>query len=108
MVEVSKFDAAEYLKTPEMIAVYLTDAFETDDPVFISLAIGTAARAKGMAEVAKAAGVSRESLYKSLNGQSKPEFDTVRRVLTALGIKLVAEPISDSEAALCVSGTNVA
>lgn len=98
MVDISKFDAAEYLKTPEMIAVYLTDAFETDDPAFIALAIGTAARAKGMAEVAKAAGVSRESLYKSLNGQSKPEFDTVRKVLGALGIKLVAEPIDNKAA----------
>lgn len=98
MVDISKFDAAEYLKTPEMIAVYLTDAFETDDPAFIALAIGTAARAKGMAEVAKAAGVSRESLYKSLNGQSKPEFDTVRKVLGALGIKLVAAPIDNKAA----------
>ena len=99
MVEISKFDAAEYLKTPEMIAVYLTDAFESDDPAFIALAIGTAARAKGMADVAKSAGVSRESLYKSLNGQSKPEFETIRKVLTALGVKLVAEPIQDVEAA---------
>lgn len=99
MVEISKFDAAEYLKTPEMIAVYLTDAFETDDPAFIARAIGTAARAKGMADVAKAAGVSRESLYKSLNGQSKPEFDTIHKVLGALGIRLVAEPIDNPKAA---------
>ncbi|WP_398473673.1 addiction module antidote protein [Tardiphaga sp.] len=98
MVDISKFDAAEYLKTPEMIAVYLTDAFETDDPAFITRAIGTAARAKGMADVAKAAGVSRESLYKSLNGQSKPEFDTVHKVLGALGIRLIAEPIDNKAA----------
>lgn len=98
MVDISKFDAAEYLKTPEMIAVYLTDAFETNDPAFITRAIGTAARAKGMADVAKAAGVSRESLYKSLNGQSKPEFDTVQKVLGALGIRLIAEPIDNKAA----------
>jgi probable addiction module antidote protein len=99
MVNVSKFDAADYLDTPETIAVYLTDAFETNDPAFISLALGTAARAKGMAAVAEAAGLSRESLYKSLNGQSKPEFDTVRKVLAALGVKLVAEPIDGPKAA---------
>jgi probable addiction module antidote protein len=99
MVDISKFDAAEYLKTPEMIAVYLTDAFDTDDSNFIALAIGTAARAKGMTEVAKAAGVSRESLYKSLNGQSKPEFDTIRKVLAAVGVKLVVEPSLSKAAA---------
>jgi probable addiction module antidote protein len=99
MADISKFDAADYLKTPEMIAVYLTDALESDDPAFIALAVGTAARAKGMTEVSKAAGVSRESLYKSLNGQSKPEFDTVRKVLAALGVKLVVEPIQDTTAA---------
>ena len=99
MVKVSKFDAADYLNTPEMIAVYLTDAFESNDPAFISLAIGTVARAKGMAQVAGEAGLSRESLYKSLNGQAKPEFDTVRKVLAALGVKLVAEPIDGPKAA---------
>ena len=99
MIEISKFDAAEYLKTPEMIAIYLTDAFESNDPAFISLAIGTAARAKGMTRVAGEAGLSRESLYKSLNGQAKPEFDTVQKVLAALGVKLVAAPIDDPKAA---------
>ncbi len=99
MVEFSKFDAADYLDSPETIAAYLTDAFETNDPAFISLAIGTVARVKGMAQVAGEAGLSRESLYKSLNGQSKPEFDTVRKVLVALGVKLVAEPIDDPKAA---------
>jgi probable addiction module antidote protein len=99
MVEISKFDAAEYLRTPEMIAVYLTDAFETNDPAFISLAIGTVARAKGMTQVASDAGLSRESLYKSLNGQAKPEFDTVRKVLATLGVKLVAQPIVTPEVA---------
>lgn len=99
MTHFKKFDVADHLNDAETIAAYLTEAFESDDAAIIAQSIGTVARSKGMAEVAKAAGVSRESLYKSLNGQSKPEFDTVRRVLTALGIKLVAEPINNSEAA---------
>ncbi|HEY8332693.1 MAG TPA: addiction module antidote protein [Tardiphaga sp.] len=99
MLETKKFDVADHLDSPEMIAAYLTEALETDDAEFISLAIGTVARAKGMARVAGETGLSRESLYKSLNGQSKPEFDTVRKVLGALGVKLVAEPIDNPKAA---------
>ncbi|MBN8962907.1 MAG: putative addiction module antidote protein [Rhizobiales bacterium] len=95
MVKVSKFDAAEYLDSPATIAAYLTEAIESNDPAFISLAIGTVAKAKGMASVASEAGVSRESLYKSLSGTTKPEFDTVRKVLNAVGVKLVVEPIDD-------------
>jgi probable addiction module antidote protein len=99
MLKTRKFDVAEHLDGPEIIAAYLTEAFESNDAAFISHAIGTVARSKGMARVAEEAGVSRESLYKSLNGQSKPEFETIRKVLAALGVKLVAEPIGDSEAA---------
>lgn len=99
MVKTKKFDVAEHLDNPKIIAAYLTEALETDDPAVISLAIGTVARAKGMKRIAEDADLSRESLYKSLNGQSKPEFDTVRKVLAALGVKLVAEPIAVSEAA---------
>src|ERR1700712_2252975 len=99
MVKFSKFDAADYLDTPEMIAVHFTDALETNDEEFIVLAINTVARAKGMKQVTSKAMLSRESLYKSLNGQAKPEFDTVRKVLAALGVKLVAEPIVDPKAA---------
>jgi probable addiction module antidote protein len=99
MVKTKIFDVAEHLDNPKIIAAYLTEAFESDDPAFISLAIGTVARAKGMKQIAKDADLSRESLYKSLNGQSKPEFDTVRKVLAALGVKLVAKPIHVSKAA---------
>lgn len=95
MAKISKFDAVEYLDSPATIATYLTEAFESNDPAFISLAIGTVARAKGMASVASEAGVSRESLYKSLSGTTKPEFDTVRKVLHAVGVRLVVEPIED-------------
>jgi probable addiction module antidote protein len=85
------FDAAEYLDTPEALAEYLSEAFESADSAFIAHAIGTAARARGMTEVARQAGVSRENLYRSLNGETKPEFDTIVRVLSALGVQLSAK-----------------
>jgi probable addiction module antidote protein len=70
MVKISKFDAADYLKTPEAIAAYLTEAFATDDAAYICTALDTIARAKGMTSVAKETGLSRESLYKSFSGSS--------------------------------------
>jgi len=92
MVKTRPFDAAEYLDGPEAIAEYLTDAFSDGDASFIARAIGTAARARGMAEVAREAGLSRENLYRSLSGDAKPEFDTILRVLDALGVKLETKP----------------
>jgi len=86
------FDPAEYLDSPEMIAEYLTEAFETDDAAFIAKAIGTVARAQGMGAVAESAGVSRENLYRALSGETKPEFETIRKVLGALGVQLAAKP----------------
>jgi probable addiction module antidote protein len=93
MVKVSKFDAADYLKTPVAIATYLTDAFETNDAAYICTALDTVARAKGITEVSMATGLSRESLYKTFKETAKPEFETVRKVMNSLGVKLVAEPI---------------
>jgi probable addiction module antidote protein len=86
------YDSAEYLDTPEAIAEYLTEALEDADPSFIAKAIGTAARARGMSEVAREAGVSRENLYRALSGETKPEFETIRRVLDALGVRLEVKP----------------
>jgi probable addiction module antidote protein len=91
-VKTRLYDSAEYLDTPEAIAEYLTEALEDSDPSFIAKAIGTAARARGMSEVAREAGVSRENLYRSLSGDTKPEFDTIRRVLDALGVRLEVKP----------------
>ena len=90
MVKTSKFDAADYLKTPTAIAAYLTEAFETDDPAYICIALDTVARAKGMASVAKATGLGRESLYKALAPGAKTRFDTVLKVARALGVRLTA------------------
>ena len=95
MVKISKFDAADYLKTPEAIAAYLTEALATDDAAYICAALDTVARAKGMTNVAKETGLSRESLYKSFSGSSKPEFETVRKVINSFGVRLVAEPAED-------------
>ncbi|MGP9810611.1 addiction module antidote protein [Rhodopseudomonas sp. NSM] len=92
MVRTTPFDVADYLESPEMIAEYLTEAFESEDPVLITKAIGAVARAKGMSGVAEDTGLSRENLYRALGGDAKPEFATVLRGLHALGISLVAQP----------------
>uniref|UniRef100_Q07IW4 Putative transcriptional regulator n=1 Tax=Rhodopseudomonas palustris (strain BisA53) TaxID=316055 RepID=Q07IW4_RHOP5 len=91
MARTTAFDAADYLDSPEMIAAYLTEAFETEDPALITKAIGAVARAKGMTGIAEQAGLSRENLYRALGGDAKPEFATVLKVLHALGISLVAQ-----------------
>ncbi len=92
MAKALPFDAAEYLDSPEMIAAYLNEAFESEDTGAIAAAIGAVARAKGMTSVAEKAGLSRENLYRALGGDAKPEFGTVMKVLHALGIDLVAQP----------------
>jgi len=81
------FDAAAYLTSDEAIRAYLEEALSSDDPKFIAKALGTVARARGMAKVAKKAGLSRESLYKALSSEGNPEFATMIRVLGALGLK---------------------
>ena len=88
------FDAAEFIdiNSPEAIAEYLTAALETDEPAHIAKAISTLARAQGMGAVAESAGVDRANLYRALSGDTKPEFETIRKVLGALGVQLVAKP----------------
>ncbi len=99
MANVSKFDAADYLKTPVAIAEYLNEAFESGDAAYISQAIDTVARAKGIANIAKETGLGRESLYKTFKSTAKPEFDTVRKVINSFGVKLVAEPVDEKKKA---------
>jgi probable addiction module antidote protein len=84
MAKARPFDAAEYLDSPEMIAAYLTEAFESDDASEIAIAIGAVARAVGMSAVAEKAGLSRENLYRALGGDAKPEFGNIMKVLRAL------------------------
>ena len=90
----SRFDAAEYLDSPEARVEYLRAALETEDKAFILDAIGVVARAEGMTQVAERAGVGRASLYKTLRADSNPEFETVMRVMRALGVRLSAEPVT--------------
>ena len=92
MIVTTRFDAAEYLDTPERQAAYVTAAFETGDPAFVRDALGLVARARGMAKVAEAAELNRESLYKALGETGNPEFSTVMRILRALGLTLSARP----------------
>lgn len=86
------FDAADYLDSEETIAEYLTAIMEEDDPDLLLAAIGDVAKARGMAQIAKDAGLGRESLYKALQPGAKPRFDTVMKVMKALGVKLHVEP----------------
>lgn len=90
--ETSRYDVAEHLRTPEEMALYLDACIdEADgDAAFIAKALGDIARARGMAQVAKDAGLSRESLYKALSGDRVPGFDTILKVTRALGVKLHA------------------
>jgi probable addiction module antidote protein len=89
----TRYDLAEHLRTPEEMAAYLEACLEEaqGDASFIAKALGDIARARGMAQVAKDAGLSRESLYKALSGERSPDFDTILRVITALGLRLRAE-----------------
>jgi probable addiction module antidote protein len=82
------WDSATYLKTDEDIANYLEAVFEDGDPALITHALGVVARAKGMSQIAQAAGLGRESLYKALSPDGNPEFATVLKVMRALGLRL--------------------
>jgi len=89
----TRYDVAEHLRTPEEMAAYLEACLEEadGDAAFVAKALGDIARAKGMTEVARDAGLSRESLYKALSGERTPSFDTILKVIGALGITLHAE-----------------
>ena len=88
----TRYDVAEHLRTPAEMAAYLEACLdEADgDAAFIAKALGDIARAKGMTQVARDAGLSRESLYKALSGERSPDFSTILKVVEALGMKLHA------------------
>jgi probable addiction module antidote protein len=86
--DLSKFDAVDYQKTEKDIVGYLSAVLEDGDPALFIAAIGDIAKAKGMTEIAKKSGVTRESLYRALKIESRPRFETVARVVQALGMKL--------------------
>ena len=86
------FDVAASLENEQTIAAYLTDILEAQDPALLAAALGDIARARGMTEIAKASGITREALYKALRPDAQPRFDTISRVCAALGVRLVVEP----------------
>lgn len=94
----TRYDVAEHLRTPDEMAAYLEACLEEADgnAAFIAKALGDIARARGMTQVARDAGLSRESLYKALSGDRSPGFDTILKVVNALGLKLHAEAINAS------------
>ena len=92
MVNISNFDASEYIESEEDAIAYLNAAAENGDPALLQAAIGDIAKARGMGQIAKEAGVGRESLYKSLNKKGNPSFRTIVKVVNALGGRLVIEP----------------
>ena len=88
MAKAKPFDAAEYLDTPTRIAKYLEVAFESGDAGEVAAALGLVARARGMTAIANETGLSREGLYRTLSADGRPEFSTVTKVLSAMGLKL--------------------
>lgn len=93
MVKTATFDAADYLNDEETIAEYLTAALEDPNPDVFLAAVRDVARARGMAQLAKDAGLGRESFYKALTPGAKPRYDTVLKLLHALGVKISATPV---------------
>ena len=90
--QIRPWDAAEHLETEEDMAAYLEAALEDGDPALVAGVLGDIARAKGMTEIAREAGLGRESLYKALSPEGNPEFATVLKVVRALGLRLHASP----------------
>lgn len=88
------WDPAEHLKSEEDMAAYLEAAFEEGDPALVAAALGDIAKAKGMSQIARDAGLGRESLYKALSPSGNPEFATIMKVVAALGLRLHATPAS--------------
>ncbi len=93
IADLPEFDMAEHLPDEQAIAEYLTVVLEEEDPAALADALGTIARARGMSDIARASGITREALYKALRPNASPRFETISRVCAALGIRLVAQPM---------------
>jgi probable addiction module antidote protein len=91
VLETTRYDSADYLNSPEDIAYYLDAAFEDGEPALITHALGVVARAKGMTQLARDAGVTREALYKALTADGDPKLSTFVGVMKALGMRLSAK-----------------
>lgn len=93
MTNFAPFDAADYLESEATIAEYITAALEDPNPDVFLAAVRDVARARGMSQLAESAGVGRASLYKALAPGAKPRYDTILKLLDALGVKLTALPV---------------
>jgi len=93
MAKFAHFEAADYLDNEETIAEYITAALDDPNPDVFLTAVRDVARARGMAQLARDAGLGRESLYKALTPGAKPRYDTMLKLLHALGVKLSASPV---------------
>jgi probable addiction module antidote protein len=93
MTKLAPFDAADYLDDDQTIGAYLTAALEDSNPEVFLTALRDVARARGMTQLAKDAGLGRESLYKALTAGAKPRYDTLLKLLQALGVKLTVTPL---------------
>lgn len=87
-----EFDAADYLNNEQAVADYLTAIIDEGDASLLAAALGDVAKARGMSEIAKASGITREALYKALRPGASPRFETIAKVIHALGVKLTATP----------------
>lgn len=99
-VQVEKWDVSEYLESEEDITAYLNAVLEENDPALLQAALGDVAKARGMTEIAKSAGVGRESLYKSLSVTGNPSFQTIAKVVASLGLKIELAPRQTKEVSL--------
>jgi len=88
--QIYDYDPAASLEGPEAIAIFISDAFETGDAKYIAQAMGVVARAKGMAELARETGLSREQLYRSFSSKGNPTLKTMLTVMRALGLDMTA------------------
>ena len=93
IADLPEFDMAEHLDSEQAIAEYLTVVLEENDPGALADALGSIAKARGMSEIAKGSGITREALYRALRPNAQPRFDTINRVCAALGVRLVAQAI---------------
>jgi len=94
LADLPEFDMAEHFDSDQAIAEYLTIVLEENDSAEFAHALGTIARARGMAEVARASGLTREALYKALSPTSQPRFDTIMKVVQAMGLQISVQPTS--------------
>ncbi len=93
ITDLPEFDMVKHLPDKQAVAEYLTVVLEENDPAALADALGTIARARGMTDIAKSSGITREALYKALRPNASPRFETISKVCAALGVRLVAQPI---------------